>query len=218
MFFNETSEIKDIAANHHAAIFVIPNNQRIEIKNAILLEPQEKSVITIEQVRNVLERLKLKTSKPQYILIQPADKMQTEAANAFLKNLEEPTENIHFVLITENIAKILPTICSRSALYFMKSIESLESKIDADEETKSISRNLLMAKGQELIDVAEKIAKKKDREYTLNVLSIAIKMSYKAYFMNGKNIFLKKIPKLLDAYDSIAANGHIKLHLIADLC
>ena len=218
MFFDSASDIQKIAKNHSTSIFILPSTEKVTIKNAIVLEPQEKTVITIEQIRSVLERLKLKQQKSQYIIIRPADKMQPETANAILKNLEEPGENIHFILITENLTKILPTIRSRSAIYFLKNTEPLSMQITADEKTKTLAKKLLTIKNQGLISFANEVTKNKDREYVLNILSTAIEMSYKAYFLNHKDVFLKKIPKLLTAYDNIAKNGHIKLHLVADLC
>ena len=30
--------------------------------------------------------------------------------------------------------------------------------------------------------------------------------------------FLKKLPKFIDLHDNLSKNGHIKLHIVADLC
>lgn len=47
-------------------------------------------------------------------IIAGADRMQEEAANAFLKTLEEPTAKTIFLLLTDNPDAILPTIVSRT--------------------------------------------------------------------------------------------------------
>ena len=62
--------------------------------------------------------------------------------------------------------------------------------------------------------------KKKDnvRAWALEILGIAIEMLYKTYLINGKDVFLMKLPKFLVAYENISRNGHVKLHLVADLC
>ena len=39
-----------------------------------------------------------------------------------------------------------------------------------------------------------------------------------SYFATKNPAFLKKLPKLLTLHDNLKQNGHIKLHLIADLC
>lgn len=47
------------------------------------------------------------------IWIHPADSLNTAAANALLKVLEEPPSYTHFLLLTHQPAKLLPTILSR---------------------------------------------------------------------------------------------------------
>lgn len=47
-------------------------------------------------------------------VIVAADRMQPEAANAFLKTLEEPPERTVFLLLTDQPDSILPTIVSRT--------------------------------------------------------------------------------------------------------
>ena len=47
------------------------------------------------------------------ILIYPAEAMNSAAANALLKKLEEPPQNVLFILITHQAPHLLPTIRSR---------------------------------------------------------------------------------------------------------
>ena len=49
----------------------------------------------------------------RFFLIDQADKMNAEAANALLKTLEEPPATTHIFLITSRPLKLLPTIRSR---------------------------------------------------------------------------------------------------------
>ena len=60
MFFNSVDEIQPIASRVGCSVFVLPKLTKFEIKNAIILTPETKSVITIEQVRQVMARLELK--------------------------------------------------------------------------------------------------------------------------------------------------------------
>lgn len=82
----------------------------------LVLQPEEEGkAIRIDDVRTVINKLSL---KPQYsgyrvILIQPADKMNMNSANAFLKCLEEPPERTVFVLLTEAMQALPATILSR---------------------------------------------------------------------------------------------------------
>jgi DNA polymerase-3 subunit delta' len=51
--------------------------------------------------------------KKKVYILDEVDKMTTEAANSFLKTLEEPSANTLFILITSNTDALLPTIISR---------------------------------------------------------------------------------------------------------
>ena len=198
---------------------MIPKTQEFFIKNALVLEPENKSSISIEQVHNITETLKARQIEDRFVIIRPAEAMTIEASNALLKNLEEPQEKVHFVLITETPSKLLPTILSRAEIYIWRGNITKIDQIDADDKIKAVAKKLLVAKPNELTELAEEICKKKDntRAYALAVLEIAIEMAYKSFLMTKKTAFLSKINSFIKAYDSISANGHIKLHLAADL-
>ena len=72
MFFESPEEILKISGRTGCAIFVMPDNKELSIPGALILEPVEKSVITIEQVRNVTARLNVKQTREQYVIIRPA--------------------------------------------------------------------------------------------------------------------------------------------------
>lgn len=82
----------------------------------IRLEPEEGGkVITVDQVRRLIERLSL---KPQYahsrvVLIRPAHAMNLAAANSLLKTLEEPDPRTLMILLSEYPAQLPATIRSR---------------------------------------------------------------------------------------------------------
>lgn len=220
MFFENPDEILKIAKRCGTAVFVVPKDIKIEMKNAIILKPEDKNVITIEQVRQVVQKTLVRQTVDQYVVVRPAELMSEEAANAFLKNLEEPKDKLHFVLITDAPSLLLPTIMSRASVYLLKQHWAADAKIDADEASKTLAKRLLVAKPADLVLIAEEIAKKKDnvRAWALEILGIAIEMLYKTYLINGKDVFLMKLPKFLVAYENISRNGHVKLHLVADLC
>lgn len=219
MFFDSTDEIAKIASKVGTSVFVMPRDEEFDIKNALVLTPENKSVITIEQVRDTLKLLNVKQKSDLFIIIRPAEALGEEASNALLKNLEEPGEKVHFVLITDSPASLLSTILSRSAVYFLRGAKSMDTAVVGDEKMIDLARKLVVAKPADLTNIAEQISKKKDgvRAYALEILALAIEILYKSYFKTKKDVFAKKIPKFLVAYDSISKNGHIKLHLVADL-
>ncbi|MDR8390396.1 AAA family ATPase [Aliifodinibius sp. S!AR15-10] len=57
--------------------------------------------------------LKPNEGRKTVIILPNIEEMRTEAANAFLKLLEEPSEDLVFILTTENMEALLPTIISR---------------------------------------------------------------------------------------------------------
>jgi DNA polymerase III subunit delta' len=52
-------------------------------------------------------------SSRQAVIVDPADDLETGAANALLKNLEEPPANTIFFLVSHSPERLLPTIRSR---------------------------------------------------------------------------------------------------------
>lgn len=219
MFFESVDEISEIAGRVSTAIFVVSDGVEFEIKNALVLRPEERATITIEQVREMMSGLLTRQTTDRFIMIRPADKLGPDAANALLKSLEEPGEKVHFVLVTEQPSKLLPTILSRAEMYFLKTDVKVDGDILVDAKLKDIAKRLIVAKPAELPALMEEICKKKDgvREYALEVLSVTIEMLYKSYFKTENQVFVKKLPAFLTAYENISRNGHIKLHLVADL-
>lgn len=220
MFFDNINQIEKLAKKAGSSIFVIPSGTEIKIKNAKTVHPGEiKTGIVIEQIREILEHLNMVQNVSQFIIIYDADTMNLNAANAFLKSLEEPKDNYHFILQTENPSLLPETILSRSEIYVLKQENQLESGISADEKIKELAKKLITASGKDYINVMNEITKKKDgtREYTLLILKTAIEICYKSYFKTNNQMFIKKIPNLIKAYENISANGHIKLHLVADM-
>jgi DNA polymerase-3 subunit delta' len=82
----------------------------------ILVEvDEEKKAISINQIREINRQLAFAPAFGRYrmIIIDPAEKMTTEAANAFLKTLEEPPPGNIFILNVRDPKELLPTIVSR---------------------------------------------------------------------------------------------------------
>ena len=80
------------------------------------LEPEGKSrIIKIEHIREMKSRVVLKPleGKSQVVILEEAHKMNPEAQNAFLKVLEEPPQNVYFVLLSPDPQALLPTVRSR---------------------------------------------------------------------------------------------------------
>lgn len=87
---------------------------RDKLTDLLVIEP-EKNSITIDKIRDISKFVSTKPfeSNNKVVLIKQADLMRTEASNALLKNLEEPKPFVYFILLTDNMNKLLKTIISR---------------------------------------------------------------------------------------------------------
>ena len=72
-------------------------------------------MIRIGQVRELINGLSLKsyTGARKVVLVEDAERMNRQTANAFLKTLEEPSEDTVLILVTSNSSVLLPTVVSR---------------------------------------------------------------------------------------------------------
>lgn len=80
------------------------------------VRPESKTrVVRIEQIRDLLQTVYLKptAARVKVAVIVEADRLNSQAANAFLKTLEEPPSDSILILLTVEPQRILETILSR---------------------------------------------------------------------------------------------------------
>lgn len=80
------------------------------------VEPEkEQGPLKVEQIRQLGEFVGRTSSREgaRVVWLSPAEAMNVNAANALLKNLEEPSGSVVFLLITDSPSGLLPTIRSR---------------------------------------------------------------------------------------------------------
>lgn len=72
--------------------------------------------ISVDQIRALSTFVNLSAHSGGYrvVLIHPAEAMNNNSANALLKTLEEPTDKLLFILVSNKPQQLLPTILSRS--------------------------------------------------------------------------------------------------------
>ena len=89
----------------------------------------DKKNIDINQIRELINNLNKSSFnlKPRFVLIDNIDLLNVNSVNALLKILEEPNDNIFFILINNN-KKVLPTLKSRCINFkvFLSSKDSIE--------------------------------------------------------------------------------------------
>ena len=106
-------DIKNLKINPDNKSFKLIQNK--SNPNFILVDLiEDKKNIDINQIRNLILTLNKSSfnNKPRFILIDNIELLNVNAVNALLKILEEPNDNVNFILINNN-KKILPTLKSR---------------------------------------------------------------------------------------------------------
>jgi DNA polymerase-3 subunit delta' len=81
-----------------------------------IVRPRKKSrIISVDEIRDLEHTLQLAApgGACKVGVITEADRLNDQAANAFLKTLEEPPKNTLLLLLTANPQRLLPTILSR---------------------------------------------------------------------------------------------------------
>lgn len=84
-----------------------------------LLSPEGKSgLYAIDTLREMMEKEHAAPfqSPGKVFILENVERMQPASGNALLKTLEEPSYDTTFILLTNNLQEILPTILSRSVI------------------------------------------------------------------------------------------------------
>ncbi|MGD0812074.1 MAG: hypothetical protein ABSA83_00570 [Verrucomicrobiota bacterium] len=84
--------------------------------DVLWVRPESKSrIITIDQIREVMQMVNLKPTVAEFKvgIIAAADRLTLQAANAFLKTLEEPPAKSILILLSTEPQRLLDTILSR---------------------------------------------------------------------------------------------------------
>lgn len=84
------------------------------VKPQLLTKTSTVPQISIDHIRELYEITRTKQPKGLVIIIDDADSMTLAAQHSFLKLLEEPNDNIHFILTAHTPEVLLPTVRSRT--------------------------------------------------------------------------------------------------------
>jgi len=105
---NSCIQCTRIAQGRHADIRVLFPGQGEEGRSP-------RTVIGINEIKETLRRVNLNPyeGSTSVVIIDGAESMSEDAANALLKTLEEPPPQVMFLLLTANEGAVLPTVRSR---------------------------------------------------------------------------------------------------------
>ena len=88
--------------------------------------------ISVEEIRNITADTAIspnEAAKKVYILHNADKRMGAEAMNAFLKTLEEPSQDILFILTAENTKAMPVTILSRCTVLTLESVKDISKEV-----------------------------------------------------------------------------------------
>ena len=127
-----------------------------------ILESENKQLsIYVEEIDEIIKKFALKSYEggSKILIVWQADKMNTDAANKFLKFLEEPPKNTYIILTASNIDFMLPTILSRTQIVEIPSIneEDLESFLSKNDQVSEERRKEIIFQAQGNWNVAQKL-------------------------------------------------------------
>lgn len=99
--------------------FIVDLDRNIDKDGKIKSDGKSISVYT---VRAMIERMQMSSMSGEWrvILIDSVDELNTAASNAILKLLEEPPAKTLFLLVTHQLANVLPTVRSRARVEKMR--------------------------------------------------------------------------------------------------
>lgn len=144
--------------------------------NINIIEKKETATIGIDRIKEVINQASRSTLTGKlkaYIIIE-AHRLTEEAQNALLKLLEEPPDDTIFVLTTNNVDLILPTVVSRCQVILedenrteKDSFEDISVLLDSDpiERLKEFDKQTDV---KELIDKIQKYLQRQLRAYPNN--------------------------------------------------
>jgi DNA polymerase III delta prime subunit len=186
----------------HAFLLVGNNSEELKVKSEELAKKLHTKIMNfpltkIEDVRSLNSLLRLSFNEPTLIVSEKVENATEEALNAFLKNLEEPQENIYFALTASSVRKVLPTIVSRCQVIKLK---NLKFKIENLQEVEDF---LAMLPSQKIAF----FGKIGDRNKAIEFIESLI------FFLHKKKDFTN-MELLIKTRACLKANGNVNLHLL----
>ena len=173
--------------------FTHPNVLNIQNKN-------DKKNIEINQIREIIKFTNQSSfnSKPRFIIIDDAEYLNINASNALLKSLEEPNDNVYFILIFNSELNILDTVKSRC----------LEYKVDLNQDdTKLIVDNYF---DEEIYDIINKNYK---NYYTTPKFLISLIVYLREHNLSISNTDINYLIKNIISYKHYTKHIFVKDYL-----
>lgn len=118
--------------------------------------------VTIKEIRELKERLSKRVYTKLFVVFNSYEGILPQAEQAMLKLLEEPIENVHFILLAQSRKNILDTVLSRASVMTFGSESSTQLSATFEENEQLFLEMTKLHLDDRFIQ-AEKITKDKEK-------------------------------------------------------
>ena len=160
--------------------------------------PENKSkTYSIEQMRNIIKDsyiLPNEANAKVYVFEEADNRLTDIAQNSFLKLLEEPPQNVYFILLCESAQKLLVTILSRCTVVRLKNEVRISEK--ALEYAEKIVKGIISSREYDLLLALNVLSDKDNADETLSTVRMILRDGL-ALSIGTKAVFNEKLGKEL---------------------
>lgn len=146
--------------------------------------------IPVDEIRKICSDAYIipNEARAKVYVLPDADKMLAPAQNAFLKVLEEPPQNILFLLTCENAQNLLQTIRSRVTVFVLdkKGVAPDEQDGRACEQAAMLAEVLCAKKETELLRATAALTDKQLAKKTLSLFSEIVREALVLHYRQGE--------------------------------
>lgn len=163
--------------------------------------PEKKSkTYSIDQMRDILKDSFIRPNEANakvYIFEEADNRLSAVVQNSFLKLLEEPPQNVFFILLCENSKKLLITILSRCVLLRIKSEQKFDKS--AAQSAKEIVHGILSTREYELLKAVNTLCDKEKSDEILSIVKLILRDGL-AILSGADCIFDEELGKIISTH------------------
>lgn len=160
--------------------------------------PEKKSkTYSIEQMRSIIKDAYIRPNEADakvYVFENADNRLSDIVQNSFLKLLEEPPQNVYFILLCESAQKLLVTILSRCTVIRLKNDVKIGEK--PLEYAEKIVKGIISSREYDLLLALNALADKENADETLSTVRMILRDGL-ALSTGSKAVFNEKLGKEL---------------------
>jgi len=191
--------------------------------DVLFVSPSENGNIKIEPVRDAIDRAQYRPfeGRRRVVIIDDADALISNAQNALLKTLEEPTPSSVFILVTARPDMLLPTVLSRCPqlrfrpLAVADIVSALMARGRSEAEARAVAATAGGSVGQALQMSADELVE--SRELAQRVLAQAAAQHDPARRVETAQQLITKPPSGVTERDQLATHLRAMAVLLRDV-